>query len=182
MQAPSNVNYSCLSIENDQNGRLYTSLEGKVYSLWAECETAVYRGDSVPSAAAIASFPHTSDLSEREKTPKPTSELIRSFVHNGFKVFQLALLRDMIYRFTSCCLALVHHEEQGVQTNWIPFVWNIFRQQFPGDLLSLVQSPLSLNIVQALLRCTQYNFPTERIVFFCQFGQLRSTFYGEYHI
>lgn len=91
---------------------------------------------------------------------------MRTLGHNDFKVFQLALLLDMIYGFISCCLALVHHEEQGFQTNWMPFVCNILRQQLPGDLLSLVQFPISLNIVQVLLRCIQYNFPTERIYFF----------------
>ena len=73
----------------------------------------------------LQAFPHiaclfTLDLSaekKKKKQQKTTSELMRTFVHNDFKVFQLALLLDMIYRFTSCCLALVHQEEQGFQTN-----------------------------------------------------------------
>lgn len=54
------------------------------------------------------------EKTKRNKPPnnKSTTELTRTFVHKDFSIFQLAVLPGII----SCCLALVHQEEQGAST------------------------------------------------------------------
>lgn len=130
----------------------------------------IWRGKKKSTKATKPQKPHNKD----------PLVLVRTSVHYDFIVFQPALLLGMIYRFISCCLASVHHQDQGFQANWILLVCNIFRQQFPGGLFFFfVQVPISLNIAQVLLKCIIC--PTKRRYFFHQFVQLFSPLCGEYY-
>lgn len=117
--AASNVTYNCLSTENYQSGSLYKSLGRIVYtSLIRMWNYGTQRGFCSHCSHCML-FPILQSVYiwfiwREKQTQKHTSEVRRTFVYNIIKVFQHALLLDVIYLFI-CCWALVHQEEPGPQ-------------------------------------------------------------------